>query len=257
MTRDTYTFGDSPVAADRLRLLAEVYAAPSADLLGRYVPHGPALALDLGCGPGHTTTLLHRVTGAARTIGVERSPAYLALAREQAPPGVEYVEQDVVDPLPGPADVIFARFLLTHLADPRRAVRNWAQALAPGGRLVLQEVARLVSADPALGRYYELVAELQEAHGQELTIGSRFAELADTAGLAVGHLGVRQLRPDPREMATLHVLNLRTWRAQPDLSADDDELDALDAALVEIAHGRIAAEPIEQDLAEAVLVGEV
>ena len=254
MTRDVYTFSDTASAADRLRLLAEVYAASSTALLARHVPPGPGLALDLGCGPGHTTLLLHRVTGAAHTIGVDRSPAFLALASQQGRPGVEFVEQDVVDPLPGPADVVFARFLLTHLSDPARAVRTWAQALAPGGRLVLQEVARLVSTDPALGRYYELVAELQQAQGQDLQIGARFGELADRAGLTAQYLGVRALRPDPHEMAVLHVLNLRNWRTVPDLGVDDDELDAVDDALVEIAHGRLPAESIEQDLAEAVLV---
>lgn len=251
-----YTFGDTASSADRLRLLAEVYAAPSTDLLARHVPPRPPLAVDLGCGPGHSTALLHRVTGASRSIGVDRSPAFLALAGEHAGAGMEFLEQDVVATLPGPADVIFARFLLTHLSDPGRAVRLWAQSLAPGGCLVLQEVARLVSADPALGRYYELVAELQRAQGQDPEVGARFADLAADAGLAVRHLGVRALRPRPQEMAVLHVLNLRIWRALPGLGVDDDELDALDAALVEIAHGRVPAEPIEQDLAEAVLVRE-
>ena len=47
----------------------------------------------------------------------------------------------------------------------------------------MQETARLVSRDPALGRYYELVAELQQRHGQALDVGalSLFA-VAVTAG---------------------------------------------------------------------------
>ena len=41
-------------------------------------------------------------------------------------------------PLPvAGADLVFARFLLTHLSDSRRALETWAAALAPGGRLVL------------------------------------------------------------------------------------------------------------------------
>jgi trans-aconitate 2-methyltransferase len=50
------------------------------------------------------------------------------------------------------------------------------------------------------------------------------------------------------------VLNLRTWRTDPFAARafDPDELDALDAALVGIAHGG-PSEPIEQDLAEVVV----
>jgi hypothetical protein len=53
-------------------------------------------------------------------------------------------------------------------------------------------------------------------------------------------------------MAALHVLNLRTWRRDREAADfDDDELDALDEALVAIARGG-PAEPVEQDLGELV-----
>jgi len=255
--QDVHTLGDNPTAAHRLALLAEVYEPVTRDLLGRRVPAPPALAVDLGCGPGHSTRLLHAVTGAAASIGLERSAEYLALAGAEPVPGISYRQHDVATWLPvEQAELVFARFLLTHLADPGSAVEVWAGALRPEGRLVLQEVSRLVSRDPALGRYYELVAELQQAHGQSLDVGARLVELARGSGLAVEHHAIRPLRPDVRAMAALHVLNLRTWRDDTVARGqfDGDELDGLDAALVELAHGRAAAEPIEQDLAELVLV---
>jgi|SRR3990172_2982211 len=54
-----YTFGDSDVAALRLRLLSETYAESSAALLASVVAP-PGGALDLGCGPGYTTELAAR-----------------------------------------------------------------------------------------------------------------------------------------------------------------------------------------------------
>jgi hypothetical protein len=147
---------------------------------------------------------------------------------------------------------VFARVLLTHLSEPRRALEIWAAALAPAGRLVLQETARLVSRDPALGRYYELVAELQARHGQALDVGSQLPELAAAAGLRVEHAGRRPVTQRPAEMAALHVLNLRTWREDPEAAGfDADELDALDDALADIARGG-PAEPVEQELGELV-----
>ena len=255
---DTYTFGDDDVAARRLELLAHVYEPPTRALLARWAPPVVDLATDLGCGPGHTTRLLHELTGARRTVGIERSPAYLAMARRYLDdvPGAEVVEHDVTrSPLPVEgADLVFARFLLTHLAHPRQALQVWAEALAPGGRLVVLETARLVSRDPALGRYYELVAELQALHGQALDVGSQLPELAAAAGLRVEHAGRRPVAQRPAEMAALHVLNLRTWREDPEAAGfDADELDALDDALAAIARGA-PAEPVEQELGELVAV---
>jgi len=255
-TSDVYTFGDDPVAARRLDLLAHVYEQPTRSLLARWAPARVGVAVDLGCGPGHTTRLLHAVLEPRRLVGVERSPAYAALARERLAdlPGVEVVEDDVTQPLPvRNADLVFARFLLTHLAAPTAALRGWARALAPGGRLVVQETARLVSRDPALGRYYELVGELQQRHGQALDVGARLDELAAEAGLVTERAAIRPLQQKPREMAALHVLNLRTWRHDPEAAdLDDEELDALDEALVAIARGG-PAEPVEQDLGELVV----
>jgi SAM-dependent methyltransferase len=255
--RDVYTFGTNADAAQRLGLLADLFAPRTRDLLGRVLPGASVRhAVDLGCGPGHTTRLLHELTDAARTTGVERSGDFLDLARSVAVQGVSYVEADVtVAPLPvDPADVVHARFLLTHLAGPVEALRTWAGALAPGGRLVVHEVAALDSADRALHRYYELVAALQRSHGQALDIGARLADLGAAAGLRVEHADVVPWHPDTATMATLHAINLRTWRHDPFVTATTDprELDALDAGLVEIARGRACA-PVEQTLGEVVL----
>jgi trans-aconitate 2-methyltransferase len=156
---DVYTFGDGEIAARRLDLLAHAYEPATRALLSRWAPPDVDVAVDLGCGPGHTTRLVHQVVRPRRTVGVERSPAYVALARtalaDLADAGVEVVTHDVTQgPLPpGPAGVVLARFLLTHLSAPVAALRGWGSSLAPSGRLLVQETARLVSRDAAPGRY--------------------------------------------------------------------------------------------------------
>jgi trans-aconitate 2-methyltransferase len=251
---DVYTFGDTPTAAYRLNLLAEVYEPASRALLSRWSPDRPRHAFDLGCGPGHTTRLVHEVSGAQRTTGVDRSPAHLRMAAEHPVPGVDYLDADVTAGLPEGADLVYVRFLLTHLARPGSALRRWVSALNPGGRILVQEVSRLVSREPVLARYYELVAELQEHHGQALDIGSRLGELAADSGLEVVHAAPREVRPATAAMAALHVLNLRTWRNDDYARAtfDPDELDALDEALSALAHGAPSL-PVEQELGELVL----
>lgn len=254
---DPYTFGTTPTAAQRLALLAALYEPDSRALLARWAPRPTEHAIDLGCGPGHTACLVHQVTGARRTTGIERSSTFAALARAEAPEGVEIVEADVTaEDLPvDPADVVHARFLLTHLSAPARVVHRWGRLLRPDGVLILVETARLVSRDPVLGRYYELIADLQQHHGQALDVGARLGEFAGGApGLRVVHSGLRTWNPPTAAMAGLHVLNLRTWRNDRYAAGafDPDELDALDDALLDIARGR-PAEPIEQELAEVVL----
>src|SRR5579875_2115802 len=53
-----YAFGDSDAAAERLGMLAELFDAPSRSLLRSLGGARIGLAIDLGCGPGHTTRLL-------------------------------------------------------------------------------------------------------------------------------------------------------------------------------------------------------
>ena len=254
---DRYTFGDTDLARERLRLLAELYDPASEDLLRRWAPPGRRHALDLGAGPGHTTRLLHRVAGAARTTGVERSARYVADAAVDAPVGVDFVEHDVTHvpfPVP-PADLLFCRFLLTHLAAPGAAVAGWAEAATPGAVLIVQEVETLTSPTPALARYYELVGELQARYGQALHVGRLLDEALAATAWRVVSSAIRALTPDPRRMARLHLFNLRTWRTDPVAieAFDAAELGALETALTAIVDGAVEAR-VDQGLREIVAV---
>src|SRR6476646_5050674 len=78
---ERYTFGDGPVAADRLALLAATYEPSSARPLRMCASLAPRRAMDLGCGPGYSTRLLHAVVAPAATLGVDASPEHVARAR--------------------------------------------------------------------------------------------------------------------------------------------------------------------------------
>jgi trans-aconitate 2-methyltransferase len=70
-----YAFGDSAPAARRLGLLADVFEPPSRAFLAeftRVAGDQVDLAVDLGCGPGHSTRLVASVVGARRTLGLDR-----------------------------------------------------------------------------------------------------------------------------------------------------------------------------------------
>ena len=253
---DQYTFGDTRTARDRLDLLADAYQPATEAFLTERAPRGPELAVDLGCGPGHTTALLHAITGATRTVGLDASPNCLERATARALPGTEFALADVATTLPVPhADLVLCRFLLTHMSRPEQALRTWLSAVRPGGVVLVQETARLASPAWQLQRYYELVGAVQRWHGQSLEIGARLAGLAAEAGGDVVHLGRRRLVMPAPVMDRLHVRNLRHWRGHPAVAelAEPEEMDALDAWLEAVATGRFTTPPVDQELGELVL----
>jgi trans-aconitate 2-methyltransferase len=167
-----YAFGDTPVARERLQLLGAIFDSPSRAFLARSVPRSPRLAADLGCGPGLTTRMVHEVTGAHRTVGLDQSPEFLAAAREQAPGGVEYRRWQAREPLPSDAlELIYARLLLAHLPSPGELVTRWASQLSPGGRLLLDEIERIDTGNEVFREYLSMTTALVRARGAEMFAG--------------------------------------------------------------------------------------
>jgi SAM-dependent methyltransferase len=256
---DRYTFGDGPVAADRLALLAATYEPSSARLLRMCASLAPRRAIDLGCGPGYSTRLLQALTAPVVTFGADASPEHVARARATAPPGIAYAVHDVtVAPLPGeaPPELLSCRFLLTHLRDPARTLRRWAAAAAPRASLVVEETAEMSSPHPVFRLYYKLVGALQKHYGQELAIGRTLDRALVGSGWNAEISVERELSlPAPR-MALLHGLNLATWRQDPFARATfaPETLDDLAAALDEIASGAATAPDVRHVMRQLVLM---
>jgi SAM-dependent methyltransferase len=210
-----------------LILLAEVFAPSMAAVLGTLPDREPSLVVDLGCGPGSSTAHLGRLLRAGRIVGLDASPSFVALARERVP-GASFVAVDVTGdwPVP-PADLIYARFLLSHLPDPLDLLRTWAGRLRPGGYLVVEEPEDIATPVPAFRRYLELTAGLIASRGAALYVGR---DLATVPGARLN----RAFRLDvtARDAAAMFTLNLRSWRNDPWIraTAGPSELDDLVAA---------------------------
>ena len=252
-----YTFGDSDRAAERLRRLADAYEGATRALLSESAPPKPEHAIDLGCGPGYTTRLLHAAVAARSTTGIDSSARYVELAQRNAPNGVRFVVHDVLaPPYPVPrAQLLFCRHLLAHVADPHAALLAFAELALPGAYLFIQENETLSSNDKTLARYYECVSLMQAAHGQRTHVGPHLAAASDGTPFRIEYSGLRPLQQDARMMARLHRMNLATWRENDRARSlfDSQELDGLDAVLGDIETGAKAAEPVRNDLRELVL----
>jgi len=255
----SYTFGDGALAARRLALLGTAFAEPTRAFLHEQAG-APVECVELGCGPGHSTRLLHEALGGPRITALERSPEHAARARRELSDlgDVRVIEHDVQKP-PFPvaaADLVFARFLLTHLTRPEATLRSWAALARPRGRLLVQELSAIESEHPALARYYELVETLQAHHGQSLRVGRDLSRFDPGPQLALRSWTERRFSRPAATMAELHAMNIATWRRDPVAVAtfDSDELHELERRLLDVAAGRDAASPVRLALGELVLL---
>ena len=93
-----------------------------------------AVALDAGC--GRTTRLRHYRDRIARLVGVDADEE----AGRANPYLDEFLPADLDDSLPfddASFDLVYANFVVEHLASPDRAFAEWRRVLRPGGSLVL------------------------------------------------------------------------------------------------------------------------
>lgn len=167
---------------------------PFFDLLELVRPAPGGRAVDLGCGTGELTRVLHERLGAAETLGIDSSPAMLERAAQFAGGGLRFELADIATfTAERPFDVVFSNAALQWLPDHERLVPRVAGLVAPGGQLAFQvpanadhpshtiahAVAREEPFATALGGYVRDWPVLPP---------ERYAELLDGLGFADVHV---------------------------------------------------------------------
>ena len=195
-----YVLRGGRAGAERLRLLNRVKWPTTQPLLRAAGLRAGMSCLDVGCGSGDVTLKIAALVGTeGNVVGVDRDQSILQLASQEAERqglSVTFRRLDTEELAQESAyDLVFARYLLSHLPRPQRAVELMVRAVRPGGRLVLEDVFFpghiCYPANAAFDRYLELYQAVASAkEGGDAAIGERLLEMALEAGLVEVRVGL-------------------------------------------------------------------
>ncbi|HYQ83934.1 MAG TPA: methyltransferase domain-containing protein, partial [Rubrobacter sp.] len=195
-----YVLRGGRAGAERLHLPNRVKWPTTEPLLRAAGLRTGMSCLDVGCGGGDVTLKIAALVGAkGSVVGVDRDQSILQLARQEADKRglpVTFRRADTEELVEESAyDLVFARYLLSHLPRPQRAVELMVRALRPGGRLVLEDVFFpghiCYPYNAAFDRFVELYQAVARAkEGGDAAIGVRLLEMALEAGLVEVRVGL-------------------------------------------------------------------
>src|ERR1700730_13308686 len=189
-----YVIRGGAAGRERLRMLSRVMYASTAslfDLLGR---EDEQMLLDIGCGGGDVTLeLARRIGPSGKAVGADIDETQLDIARREADAkGIRNVEFRSLDirtteeDIGSAFDVVYARFLRTHLVDPSRAVAAFYRYLRPGGLVIAEDIDFsgffAYPDSEACKRYKDLYCTLVLRRGGDPNIGPRLPVLLTDGG---------------------------------------------------------------------------
>jgi SAM-dependent methyltransferase len=202
VSADNYVIRGGLAGRERLRVLARVAWPTTSALFERVGVATSSRCLDVGCGGGDVTVALARMAPDGFVVGVDMDEVKLDVARrEAADAGLANVDYRVLDVMQPPSDdeqfdLIYVRFLLTHLPDPSLALTHVCARLARGGALVVEDIDFTGSFchpdNAAFWRYVELYTDVVIGRGADPNIGIRLPSLLRATGLADPHMNVVQ-----------------------------------------------------------------
>jgi ubiquinone/menaquinone biosynthesis C-methylase UbiE len=177
---------------ERLKILSRVMHKSTTSVFDRVGISDGMMCLDFGCGSGDVTIeLARRVAPNGRAVGADIDAAKIDLARDEAEklrvPNVEFRKIDIRDcPASSEFDVVYSRFLLTHLSDPASAVQSFFHHLKPGGLLIVEDIDFsgyfVYPESRAFRRYHELYCMAVRKRGGDPDIGPRVPLLLKKSG---------------------------------------------------------------------------
>jgi ubiquinone/menaquinone biosynthesis C-methylase UbiE len=195
MTREraaTYIHGTEPSEQARLAVLNRLTNTPFVQFL-RVAPGSQVL--EVGSGLGLLAAEVASAAEGVQVVGVEQSPAQIAAAVRH--PAVRYVHGDAheLEFADAAFDLVYARYLLEHVADPGRVVREMRRVARSGARVAVCEndisLLRLDPPCPVFDEVWQRFQDHQRRLGGDGAIGRRLHRLFREAGFDAIELSVQ------------------------------------------------------------------
>ena len=199
-----YILATGEAAASRLEMLEEIFGPHSRQLLVKAGLSKGLRVADIGCGTGLVSLWIGTQVGAeGRVVGVDISCEQLKVAQANAAAAgltnVSFQEGSAYETnLPcGQFDMIYSRFLMCHIREPAKALREMRALLNPDGILVCEDHddGGIFSEPPtrAYQRLVEISDAVNRARGLDSYIGLKLPRLVGEAGFTRPQVMVKQI----------------------------------------------------------------
>jgi ubiquinone/menaquinone biosynthesis C-methylase UbiE len=188
---DTYVLAEGQKSLRRLELQDELLKAYTDEHLQKANLSEGQTVWDIGCGPGTMTVeLARRVGDTGHVYAIDFNQEQLTIAqRKVAAAGLKNVTFILGDirsqknlPL-GNADLVYIRFVLSHVNNPEIIVRMIKSLLKKGGVVASQEPIMTSCYEPSnheiFRQYRDTVADLGRKIGNDYDLGKRLKSLYD------------------------------------------------------------------------------
>ncbi|MDR3679310.1 MAG: methyltransferase domain-containing protein [Flavipsychrobacter sp.] len=188
-----YIIDGGQAGKSRLNVLAEVlYPYTRALLEAEGLLPGMHL-LDVGCGGGNVAMMTASIVGPKGSVtAIDFDSEIIALDQQDAmATGTNNIDFHAVSAYDidynNEFDIVYSRFLLSHLQDPIKVLKKMVQSVQPGGKIIVEDIHFSGHfCYPACNAFDDYVAYFTEAarnNGHDAEIGARLPGLFKAAGI--------------------------------------------------------------------------
>jgi len=257
----SYVFSGKEPAAIRLGKLHELFFPATKNFLQHQITNRVDTVVDLGCGVGHTTRALCSIVKADEYVGLDNSEYFIERAKELSKdfPKITYKLHDV-SKIPFPAkkaDIIYSRFLLTHMRTPKRSTRDWSTQLNNGGLLFIEDTEDIKTEVPVFKEYVKITDALLRANGNVLFIGKMLDEWEYEGKLKKKYSDVARVPASTKQAAEIFLLNIPSWKDVEFIKENYyDDIQRIEAELKEMVKASDDTKTIEWEIRQVVFTNK-
>lgn len=130
----------------RLDILSGILNEHSLSLIEKDTPLQGKRFLELGCGGGNLAlAVAEKIGNGGKVTAIDFDEEILALAKVQANENlitnISFIAMDASEiAFENEYDIVYSRFLLSHLKEPNALIGKMIRALKPGGKLVVEDI---------------------------------------------------------------------------------------------------------------------